>query len=523
LIRIFSLFIFLSLFLFANKDVNKSFLLKEDNSTINLYQTKIKNIDKELEKIDIYVKYQEYQKLNQLKLKIEKIEKKLKYLKRYKYRSKRDEIKSLELQKIAYQQQIKAMSFNENNIFDAIIFVNKLPTPFHITNPFEIFSVINYKKEVESIVEKNIIKYEDIKKIKKLLLEKEQILKSLKLDTKSIDKIIKDFNLIDDIYKSKLEQLQTQSHLYIEKMNEEEKAQIRKLVTLLIFIFISIFFFTFLKMGLRKYAKNLENIYLINKILNILNFTIIILIIMFFYIDNATYLVTILGFASAGIAIAMKDWFMNIFGWIVIITTGNFKVGDRIKILLQNGNVKIVGDIIDITISRIVIHEDVTLTTYEYNRRAGRIIFIPNNVIFTNPIFNYTHSGLKTVWDGVDIVITFDSNFKKAEYIIKEILKKYSKGYTDMTRIQLNKLRTSYNIKNTNVEPRVFTFIGEYGIIMSCWYLNSYATLSLRSKISSEILEKFLQEEDIKIAYNTLNIIKKDGKNEQIIETKTTL
>jgi small-conductance mechanosensitive channel len=237
---------------------------------------------------------------------------------------------------------------------------------------------------------------------------------------------------------------------------------------------------------------------------------VIVLIISFFYLDNATYLITILGFASAGIAIAMKDWFMNIFGWFVILTTGNFKVGDRIKVMLQNGQIDIVGDIVDITVSRIVIHEDVTLTTYDKNRRAGRIIFVPNNVIFTNPIFNYTHEGLKSVWDGIDITITFDSNYKKAEYLAKEIAKKYSKGYTDITRKQLNKLRNMYNIKNTQVEPRVFTFVGEYGIIISCWYLNNYSTLNLRSKISSELLETFLKEEDITIAYRTFNINKSE-------------
>ena len=250
-----------------------------------------------------------------------------------------------------------------------------------------------------------------------------------------------------------------------------------------------------------------------------------VLIVAFFYIDNATYLITILGFASAGIAIAMKDWFMNIFGWFVIVSTGNFKVGDRIKIVLQNGQVEIIGDVVDITISRIVIHEDVTLTSYVKNRRAGRIIFVPNNIIFTNPLFNYTHNGLRAVWDGIDIVITFDSNHKKAEYLAKEITKKYSKGYTDITRKQLNKLRNVYNIKNTQVEPRIYTFIGEYGVVISCWYLNSYATLNLRSKISSEILDAFSKEDDIEIAYNTLDIKmnKKEEKNEQIIETQTSV
>ena len=178
------------------------------------------------------------------------------------------------------------------------------------------------------------------------------------------------------------------------------------------------------------------------------------------------------------------------------------------------------GDIVDITASRIVIHEDVTLTSYQHNRRAGRIIFVPNNVIFTNPIFNYTHNGLRAVWDGIDITVTFDSNYKKAEYLAKEITKKYSKGYTDITRKQLNKLRSVYNIKNTQVEPRIFTFIGEYGVVISCWYLNNYATLNLRSKISAEILDAFLKEDDITIAYNTMNI---KIKNEQIDKTKTPL
>jgi small-conductance mechanosensitive channel len=517
--------ILFGLYLYAGVvDTNNSKVIMSDiNQTKIEYQNKIKEIDSKLNKIDFFIKYQQYQRLESLKFKLNALEKKLRYLQRYKKYSHKKEIASLELQKTAYKQQIEIMGVGKNNLFDTIISVKPLPKPFPITNPFEIFSVINYKKEIKIILQKYESEYKEIDNIISLLNQKKEILKSLSQKNGEIDKTLQDFSLVKDIYKSKLEQIKTQSLLYIQKMDEEENYQVRKLITLLITIFISVLFFAMIKLGLRKYPKNIENIYLINKILNLLNFSVAILIIMFFYIDNATYLVTILGFASAGIAIAMKDWFMNIFGWFVIITTGNFKVGDRIKVTLQNGQVEIVGDVIDITISRIVIHEDVTLTTYTKNRRAGRIVFVPNNIIFTNPIFNYTHSGLKTVWDGIDIFITYDSNFRKAEYIAKEVVKKYAKGYTDMTRIQLNKLRSSYNIRNTNVEPRIFTFVGEYGIVVSCWYLNSYSPLALRSKISTDILEAFLKEDDIKVTYNTLNIIKKENNYEQIDETKTSL
>jgi len=148
--------------------------------------------------------------------------------------------------------------------------------------------------------------------------------------------------------------------------------------------------------------------------------------------------------------------------------------------------------------------EDITLTAITQNRRAGRIVFIPNNYIFTRMIANYTHSSLKTVWDGVKITITFESDHKKAMSIAKEITKKYSKGYTDITRKQLNKLRHHYSLKNTSVEPRIFSFIESNGVNIEAWYLtNAYATLTLRSVISTEIVDAFKNEDDITIAYPT--------------------
>jgi small-conductance mechanosensitive channel len=212
--------------------------------------------------------------------------------------------------------------------------------------------------------------------------------------------------------------------------------------------------------------------------------------------------VTILGFASAGIAIAMKDWFMSILGWLVIVFGGSIHVGDRIRADMEG--MRYVGDVLDISLLRITILEDITLTSIMQNRRAGRIIFIPNNYIFTRMIANYTHNSLKTVWDGVKITITFDSNHKKAMHLAKEITKKFSKGYTDITRKQLNKLRQHYSLKNTNVEPRIYSFIAVNGIDIEAWYLtNAYATLTLRSAISTEILDAFKAEDDITISYPT--------------------
>jgi small-conductance mechanosensitive channel len=104
-------------------------------------------------------------------------------------------------------------------------------------------------------------------------------------------------------------------------------------------------------------------------------------------------------------------------------------------------------------------------------------------------------------------MITFDSNVSKATSIAKEVTKKYSKGYTEITRKQLNKLRSQYSMKNTIVEPRIYALIEPYGIkISASYHTNSYATLTLRSTISMEIIERLQKEDDISLAFPTQSI-----------------
>jgi len=455
------------------------------------------NINELLKKDEFFVNYQSYLTYKKLQNQIYKLEILAKRNPR-RYKDKLERLKT----------ELSLLSKNKN-IFKTLIKIKNIPKPPEIHNPFQIFSALSYEKEVDSVINSNLKTYENFKKSLDLLQQLQKINKKLKIKKPELTQAIEDYIMINNIYKTKLQTLQAEAKIDKQTVKKEINKEIDKLISLIISIGISIFVFMLIKLAVKKYVKE-ESFYLTNKILNFINATVILLIISFFYINNATYLITILGFASAGIAIAMKDWFMNIFGWFVIITSGNFKVGDRIKIYLENGNVRIVGDVIDITMTRIVIYEDVTLATYLYNRRAGRIVFVPNNVIFTNAIFNYTHHGMSTIWDGIDITITFDSNYKKAVYLAKEIVSKYSKGYTDITKRRLKKLKSAYNIKNSNVEPRIFTFIEENGIRISCWYLNNYTPLNLRSNISAEIIDAFNNENDIKIAYPTYTIVKKN-------------
>ncbi len=384
----------------------------------------------------------------------------------------------------------------------------------NITNPFGIINSLSHIKKLEDNKKQFKTLEKEIDNLT-IRLDEELVLylELFNLDQKAeykekitfLDKQKKDFSMVleivtttEEVYTRKLEQVMA------EIKNQISQQMQKMLVIFIIIIVLSVIAFL-VKLTLKKYFSQNENYYMINKIINFSSVFLIIMVLLFSYIDNVSYLVTILGFASAGIAIALKDWFMSIFGWMVIVTSGSIQVGDRIKV--NRNSVEAVGDVLDISLFKITIREDITLTSYTTNRRTGRIFFIPNNYIFSELIANYTHSGLRTVWDGIDIAITFDSNHKKAQRLAREILKHYSKGYTDITRKQLSKMRNKYQLRATGVEPRVFTFVEPHGIVISSWYLtNSYAALVLRSTISPEILDAFMKEDDIHIAYPTQQI-----------------
>jgi len=477
--------------------------------------------------------------INTLLLKIEKIDASLKdniLLKRYSnylsYRKISTELnslkKSVEKKKDADEEQIYQLHNKirvKENELELIAeykgspiggFINppEIENYAQITNPFGIINALSQIKKLEDNKKvfnnlENDISDLTIKLAEELFVYLELFNLEQKSDYKEritfLDKQKKDFNMVleivsttEEVYTRKIEQV-------ILEIKNQISQQIQKSLVIFIIIVVLSFLAFLVKLALKKYFSQNESYYMTNKIINFTVVFLIIMVLMFSYIDNVSYLVTILGFASAGIAIALKDWFMSIFGWMVIVTSGSIQVGDRIKV--NRNNVQAVGDVLDISLFKITIREDITYTSYTVNRRTGRIFFIPNNYIFSEMIANYTHSGLRTVWDGIDITITFDSNHKKAQKISRDILKHYSKGYTDITRKQLSKMRSKYQLRATGVEPRVFTFVEPYGIVISGWYLtNSYAALQLRSTMSPEILNAFMAEDDIHIAYPTQQI-----------------
>jgi len=504
---------------------------KTSDDTISRLIEEKKQLDTDLKENNIWSKiYSNYHIYKELKAQEALLDKKIGQLKKLSKRRRlnkqqRKVLESLENEKKILTGKLQLLKEYEKDPFKKFLTPPEIGEIPHVGNPFAVISALSFQEKLKNDQKEYDSRYESIKTVMHELKEKEKILKALLKNNPKSDRYAKELKDTQDQIKTftpVVEIFKTTQSVYTKKIDEiklnlqaEIKNEIEKATTIGVIILIFLFVIFLIKYLVKRYMSDNERFYTINKFLNFTFFTLLLLTLLFAYIENVSYLVTILGFASAGIAIAMKDWFMSLMGWFVIIIGGAVHVGDRVK-FVRDG-VEYVGDIIDISLLRMTIQEDITLTTYMHNRRAGRIIFVPNNFVFTDMIANYSHAGLKTVWDGIDFVVTFDSNINKATSIAKEITKKYSKGYTDITRKQLNKLRSQYSVKNTNVEPRIFAFIDTNGMRISAWYhTNAYATLTLRSTISTEIIERIQAEDDIQLAFPTQSIyIDKDVRKPQ--------
>lgn len=504
--------------------------LQENNNTKSLENNETKSIEISIKKESLeqkiaaieesikdnlwYKRYGNYLTYQKLSEELSSVDEELKKTKNARDKATQERHENLITKQESLEKQIILLQEFKNSPFSKLTEPIELEGYTRVTNPFAILSALSYIKQIKQINTDYKASIDRLGFLIDKLSEKLSFLKEIEALEPTIASQDRVYEAQKELnaFKAAQEVASTSYSLHVKRVEEttirisqDITLQIKRAFNSGIIIVIIVIFALLLKLAAKRYIKDNERFYLANKIINFANITLIVIILLFSYLENVSYLVTVLGFASAGIAIAMKDWFMSILGWLVIVFGGSFHVGDRVKI--QKDGLSYVGDIIDISLLRMTILEDITLTTYLENIRSGRIFFIPNNMIFTSVISNYTHGTIRTVWDGIYIYITFDSNHKKAVHIAREITKKYAKGYTDIARKQLNLLRNQYSLKNTNVEPRVFAFVEQQGFCVNCWYMaNSYAALSLRGTIGCEIIDAFNKEPDITIAYQTHNI-----------------
>ena len=256
-----------------------------------------------------------------------------------------------------------------------------------------------------------------------------------------------------------------------------------------------------LLMGLiSKSVKDIGNRYQWRKAVGYLSFFIGLITIGRIWLTGMETLVTFLGLLTAGIAIALKDPLMNIAGWMHILSRKPFDVGDRIEI---NG---VAGDVIDIRIFQFSILEIGNWVNADQS--TGRVLHIPNGLIFNTILGNYTH-GFPYIWNEMEILITFESDWRQAKKTLQSIVDEFIAPQLDDIENSVRQTSQPYMIKPGKITPIVYTSVEDSGVLFSIRYLcNPHRRRSSSSAIWEKTLEAFAKEKEIELAYPTRRFYK---------------
>ncbi|RQW89015.1 MAG: mechanosensitive ion channel family protein [Geobacter sp.] len=209
---------------------------------------------------------------------------------------------------------------------------------------------------------------------------------------------------------------------------------------------------------------------------------------------------TIIGIMGAGVAFASQEVIGSFAGYMNIITSNIFRIGDRIRI----GNVA--GDVLDISLLRTTVME--IGEWVKADQYTGRIVSLANRVIFSDPVSNYTQHSCY-LWDEIMIPVTYDSNWQRAVEIILAKGQELTASFHAGARAEFAEMVKKYpSLHEVPVEPSSYITMTDNWIELTLRYIvEARDRRVVKGQIHSGLLKCFDEEPDIRVASMTVDIV----------------
>jgi len=210
-------------------------------------------------------------------------------------------------------------------------------------------------------------------------------------------------------------------------------------------------------------------------------------------------LTVVIGFAVAGIILVSQSAISSFGGYLLIVSSNLYGIGDRISIN------NVTGDVMDIGFLRTTIME--VGQWVKADQYTGRIVTISNKAIYDNPVFNYTrHWGY--LWDEIMIPVTYTSDWRRASDIMLELGNTYTAPLQEDAEAKLTKLVDRFPLKQTKVEPTVYFVMTDNWIEITLRFVvDAQERRKVKAQLNRDLLKQFEKEGNITVASATFDIV----------------
>lgn len=253
-------------------------------------------------------------------------------------------------------------------------------------------------------------------------------------------------------------------------------------------ILFSVFIFRFLLLRLtEKKAHKAKQRFAWRQTISVVLLIITIPALVFLWSPWAKSLATLFSIVAAASVVVSKELILNVVAYGVIIWRALFDAGDRIEIEDIRGDVTAIGPIYT------------TLAEVGHASKGadhtGRVVKIPNSMFLTKPVKNATLAS-EIIWDAIQLELQQDSDWRKAQNMLGEILKTHSYQLTkkDITAIK----RSDEEIMFLKTDPEIsLRMVDNKIIIRGRFICRADRRLNIENKIWADILDQIRPEKNI--------------------------
>jgi len=228
---------------------------------------------------------------------------------------------------------------------------------------------------------------------------------------------------------------------------------------------------------------------------------IVLIVVLINFSDEIGSAATVVGFAAAGIAVALQNVILSIAGYFFLIGRFGIKAGDRVQI----GGVT--GDVIDIGLVKLSLMELGGAGTH--HEPTGRVVVFSNAIVF-QPSGNFFKQapGTSFVWNEVRLTLAPNIDYRLAEKRLLEVVDEVFARYRDRVMRDYRHLERDLNIMLETPKPQSRLYLSKAGLEIVIRYpAETYSAPQITDEISRRVLDAIDREPSLRMApQGTANI-----------------
>jgi small-conductance mechanosensitive channel len=224
-------------------------------------------------------------------------------------------------------------------------------------------------------------------------------------------------------------------------------------------------------------------------------------VILFNFANEVGALATVMGFAAAGIAVALQNVILSLAGYFFLIGKFGIRVGDRVLI---SG---VTGDVIDIGLVKLSLME---LGGNGNDRQpTGRVVVFSNAIVF-QPSGNFFKQipGTNFVWNEVTLTLSPECDYRLAEKRLLEAVDEVFGRYREAIQRQYIEAEHQLNMVIDAPKPQSRLQLSQDGLRITIRYpAETRSAVQTADEVSRRLLDAIAREPGLKLVVSGISNI----------------